>query len=67
VLVQDSFIWFKAFLAKQQKSSPQEPGKPLSAKELDESRVWVESVFMPGQVHINRLIIENAYLVREVL
>ncbi|MEP7342421.1 MAG: hypothetical protein ABI977_32135 [Acidobacteriota bacterium] len=40
-------------------------GSPLTEEELKEWRVWVQNVFMPINEVCERLILENAYLIRE--
>jgi len=42
-----------------------DPKKPPNNRELAEWRIWSRSVFMPLNEYCEKLILENAYLIRE--
>jgi hypothetical protein len=64
IALQDSQASYAAFLNKVGKTGLTEPTLPNEI-ELAEWRIWVENVFMPLHQFVEKLILENAYLIRE--
>lgn len=60
------FIAWRTLLDKYQREGLFfDEGKPPSEQQLREWQIWVENVFMPLNVLREKLILENAYLIRE--
>lgn len=57
---------FAALLQKLNRSNVlKDPSGPPTEKQLAEWRIWMANVFMPTNEFIEKLIVENAYLIQE--
>jgi len=66
IVLQDSYASFAALLQKHNKTTVFfEKGKRPTEQEMKEWKIWMENIFMPLNLQIEKLILENAYLIRE--
>jgi hypothetical protein len=66
IVIQDSYISYMTLLNKHNKTSSfLERDKQPTEQELLDWRIWMTNVFMPLNLHVEKLVLENAYLIRE--
>ena len=66
IALEESLTAYQALLSKlHRESSFYEHGKIPTDCEMQYWRIWVESVFMPLNLRVEKIILENAYLIKE--